>query len=146
MPTTASSTFEPSLNRLDPVFAPRFNMVLNVALPAATSGTVTYSKGTIMAEYSATNSNGIYAGYSSTATANGLNIPKGILQYTVAVDTSGRVALAGEFGQTQNGAPMYMPGMAVWRVSELVGLDANVLTVLNGAYVEGSSAGGLVQL
>jgi hypothetical protein len=145
MPTAATSSFEPSLNRLDPVFSPMFAKVLNVSLNAPTSGTTVYSRGTLVAEFSNTASVGIYAGYSSTAT-NGLQTPKGILQYTVTIDTNGNVALAGEFGQQQRGAPMYMPGMAVWRVGDLIGLDANALTVLNGAYVEGSSTGGLVQI
>lgn len=145
MPTTAQSTFEPSLNRLDPVFSPAFAKVLNVALQAPTSGTTTYSRGTILGEFSATASVGIYAAYASNVTT-GLQVPKGILQYTVTVDTSGNVALAGEFGQTQRGAPMYMPGMAVWDASQLIGLDANAVTVLNGAYVEGAGAVGKIQI
>lgn len=146
MPTTASATFEPSLNRLDPVFSPQFAKVLNVTLNAPTTGTLTYSKGTILAEYSASASVGVYAGYSSSATANGLSVPKGILQYTVTVDTSANVGLAGEFSQTQKGAPMYMPGMAVWKVTDLIGLDPNAVTVMGGVYVEGNSAGGLIQI
>lgn len=145
MPTAATSTFEPSLNRLDPVFSPMFAKVLNVSLNAPTSGTTVYSRGTLLAEFSATASVGIYAGYSSTAT-NGLQVPKGLLQYTVTVDSGGNVALAGEFGQTQRSAPMYMPGMAVWRVGDLIGLDANAVTVLGAALVEGSTTGGLIQI
>lgn len=148
MPTTATSTFEPSANRLDPVFAPDLSRVLNIAPnPSTTStATVTYSKGTVMAEFSATSLVGVYAPYSSSAT-NGLQVPKGLLQYTVTVDSAGNVALAGEFGQTQKGCPMWMPGGAIWRIQDLSGLDANAVTVLGAAIVEGSiSAGGLIKL
>jgi hypothetical protein len=150
MPTTAQSTFEPSANRIDPVFAPDLSRVLGVAPnPSSTStATVTYTRGTIMAEFSATSLAGVYAPYSSSASANGLNNPKGILQYTVTVDSLGNVQLAGEFGQTQRGAPMWMPGGAIWRIQDLSGLDANAVTVMAGAVVEGSvaSGAGLIKL
>ena len=150
MPTTATSTFEPSANRIDPVFAPDLSRVLGIAPnPSTTStATVTYTRGTLMAEFSATSLAGVYAPYSSTATANGLSTPKGILQYTVTVDSSGNVALAGEFGQTQRGCPMWMPGGAIWRIQDLVGLDANAVTAMDGAVVEGSiaSGAGLIRL
>lgn len=139
MPLTATSTFEPSANRLDPVFAPDLSRVLNVAPNPSTTSTltVTYSKGTLLAEFTATSLAGTYAPYSSTAT-NGLSVPKGLLMYTVTVDSLGNVALAGEFGQTQRGCPMWMPGGAIWRMSDLSGLDANAVTVLGGAIVEGN--------
>lgn len=146
MPTTPTASFEPALGRLDPVMNQRFVTVLGVSLNAPTSGTLSYTKGTILAEFSNSASAGIYAGYSSTATANGLNIPKGILQYSATVDSSGNTSIFGEFSQTQHGAPMYMPGMGVWRVSDLIGLDANAITVLDAVYVEGSSAGGLIKI
>lgn len=149
MPTTATSTFEPSANRLDPVFAPDLSRVLNVApSPSTTStATVTYTRGLVMAEFSATSLAGVYAAYASTGSASGLNVPKGLLQYTVTVDSSGNVALAGEFGQTQKGCPMWMPGGAIWRIGDLTGLDSNAVTVLNATIVEGSlAAGGLIQL
>lgn len=150
MPTVASSTFEPSANRIDPVFAPDLSRVLNIAPnPSTTStATVTYTRGTIMAEFSATSLAGVYAPYASTASTNGLNTPKGILQYTVTVDSNGNVQLAGEFGQTQKGCPMWMPGGAIWRIQELSGLDANAVTILGAAVVEGSvaSATGLIKL
>lgn len=150
MPTTASSTFEPSANRLDPVFAPDLSRVLSIAPnPSTTStATVTYSKGTVMAEFTASSLTGVYAPYASTNTTSGLNIPKGLLMYTVTVDSAGNVALAGEFGQTQRGCPMWMPGGAIWRIQDLIGLDANAVTVLGAAVVEGSisAAAGLIKL
>ncbi len=150
MPLTATSSFEPSINRLDPVFAPDLSRVLNVAPNPSTTSTsaVTYLKGTLMAEFSATSLAGIYAPYASSGSATGLNVPKGLLQYTVSVDVNGNVALAGEFGQTQKGCPMWMPGGAIWRIQELVGLDANAVTVLGASVVEGSvaSATGLIKL
>lgn len=145
MPTTPSMSFEPALIRIDPVMSARYLTVMGVALNAPTSGTLVYSKGTILGEYSNSASAGTYAGYSSSA-SNGLQIPKGILQYTATVDSSGNTAIWGEFSQTQRGAPMIMPGMAIWRVGDLIGLDANAVTVLGAAYVEGSSAGGLIQI
>ncbi len=149
MPTLPTSTFEPSAGRIDPVFAPDLSRVLNIApSPSTTStATLTYTKGTIMAEFSATSLAGTYAAYASTNSTNGLNIPKGLLQYTVTVDSLGNVALAGEFGQTQRGCPMWMSGGAVWRIADLIGLDANAVTVMGGVIVEGSlAAGGLIQI
>ena len=145
MPTTPSMSFEPALIRLDPVMNQRYVTLMNVALNAPTSGTLVYSKGTILGEFSNSASAGTYAGYSSSAT-NGLQIPKGILQYTSTVDSSGNIQIFGEFSQTQHGTPMYMPGMAIWNVGDLIGLDANAITVLGAAYVEGSSAGGKIQI
>jgi hypothetical protein len=134
-------SFEPALIRLDPVMNQRYVTMMNVTL----NGPASYTKGQILAEYSATASVGTYGIYASTG-AGGLNIPKGILQYSCTVDASANITIFGEFSQTQHGVPMYMPGMAVWRVSDLIGLDANAVTALGGAYVEGSSAGGLVQI
>ena len=145
MPTTPTMSFEPSLIRLDPVMNYRFTTMMNVALNAPTSGTLSYTKGQILGEFSNSASAGTYAAYASTAT-NGLQIPKGILQYSCTVDSSGNIQIFGEFSQTQRGVPMYMPGMAIWRVSDLIGLDANAVTVMAGSYVEGSSAGGLIQI
>ncbi len=147
MPTTPSASFEPSLGRLDPVFNPGFAKVLGIQLVAPTSGTTVFTKGTIMAEYANSLSLGIYAGYSSSgAVSIGLNVPKGILQYTVTVDSGSNVTLAGEFGQTQKGCPMYMPGMAVWKCADLIGLDSNAITAMGGSLVEGTTAAGLVRL
>ncbi len=148
MPTTASSTFEPSANRLDPVFAPDLARAINIAPnPSTTStATVTYKKGTVMAEFTATSLAGTYAAYSSSATTGGLNIPKGLLQYTVVVDSAGNVQLAGEFGQTQRGCPMWMPGGAIWNCADLIGLDANAVTVLGAALVEGNTTAGLIKI
>lgn len=148
MPTTATSTFEPSANRLDPVFAPDLSRLMNIAPnPSTTStATVTYVKGTVMAEFSATSLAGTYAAYASTNTL-GLSVPKGLLAYTVTVDSSGNVALAGEFGQTQKGCPMWMPGGAIWNIKDLTGLDGNAVTKLGAAVVEGDlTNGGLIKI
>lgn len=147
MPTTASMTFEPNTNRVDPVYAPSLSRVLNIAPnPSSTStATTTYSKGQLMGEYTNTSLAGVYAPYNSTS-GSGINIPKGILQYTVTVDSSGNVALAGEFGQTQRGCPMWVPGGAIWNAADIIGLDGNAVTVMQGAYVEGAGAVGLIKL
>jgi len=145
MPTTPSMSFEPALIRLDPVMNQRDVRMMNVTLNAPTSGTLAYTKGQLLAEYSNSASVGTYGVYASTGTG-GLNIPKGILQYSCTVDSSGNIQIYGEFNQTQRGVPMYMPGMAVWRVGDLIGLDTNAVTVLGAAFVEGSSAGGLVKI
>jgi hypothetical protein len=147
MPTTPSMTFEPNTNRVDPVYAPNLSRLINIAPnPSSTSTAVTtYSKGTLMAEFTNTSLAGVYTPYNSTS-GSGVNIPKGILQYTVSVDSAGNVALAGEFGQTQKGCPMWMPGGAVWNAADIVGLDANAVSVMQGAYVEGAGAVGLIRL
>jgi hypothetical protein len=140
-------TFEPNTNRIDPVYAPNLSRIINISPnPSSTStALVTYSKGTLMAEFTATSLQGVYATYNSTS-GSGINIPKGILQYTITVDYLGNVALAGEFGQTQFGAPMYMPGGAIWNAAQITGLDANAVSVMQGAYVEGAGAVGLIKL
>lgn len=147
MPTIASMTFEPNTMRVDPVYAPSLSRVLNISPnPSSTSTAVTtYSKGTLMAEFTNTSLAGVYAPYNSTS-GSGINIPKGILQYTVSVDSLGNVSLAGEFGQTQRGCPMWAPGGAIWSAADLVGLDANAVSVMQGVYVEGAGAVGLIRL
>lgn len=133
MPTTATSTWSAS-GRLDPLFNPDDAIALNVAL----AGPGTFQRGTVLGEVTATP--GTYKPYAA-ANADGSQNPAVILMYTVTVDGSGNVTLAGEFGQTQKGVPAYMGG--VFRTQELVGLDANAVTKLGGALVEGTVTSGI---
>jgi len=134
MPTSAQYTFEPGTAKLDPIYPNSGARLMNVTLAAAT-----YTRGTILGELTATP--GKYAAYASTNT-DGTQVPKGILQYSCVVDSSGNVTLAGEFGQTQMGVPMYVGGGAIFDTTQLTGLDANAVTVMGAALVEGTRGAG----
>jgi len=132
MPTTATTTWSAS-GRLDPLYNPEDAIAQHVAL----AGPATYQRGTVLGEVTATP--GTYKPYAA-ANADGSQNPAMLLMYTVVVDASGNVSLAGEFGQTQKSAPAYMAG--VFRTQELVGLDANAVTRLAGRLVEGTVTAG----
>jgi hypothetical protein len=60
----------------------------------------------------------------------------------VSIDGGGNVSLAGEFGQTQRGVPMYVGGGAIFKTTDLTGLDANAVTILGASLVQGTVANG----
>lgn len=87
---------------------------------------------------------GTFKAYSSSA-VDGSQLAKAILQYTCTVDADGNVSLAFEYGQEQRGAPVYIGGGAVFRTSELVGLDEAAIDALKALLIEGSVASGLLR-
>jgi hypothetical protein len=85
---------------------------------------------------------GQFKAYAS-GNADGSQIPKGILQYACTTDGSGNITIANEQGLTQKAVPMYIGG--IFKTTELTGLDANAVSVLNGNIVTGVLADGLFQ-
>jgi hypothetical protein len=131
MPTSPQHTFEPSTAKLDPLYPNAGAKTINVRLAAGT-----YPKGQVLGETATPGIYGVYVNATATDPA------KGILQYGCVVDASGNVTLAGEFGQTQRGVPMYIGGGAVFNTTELTGLDAGAITDLGASLIQGSIANG----
>lgn len=135
MPATAAFTYSMA-DRLDPYYEGNEAPVINVNFVA----TQTLAKGTVLGEITATP--GSFKAYAS-GNGDGSQIPKGILQYACTVDGTGLVTIANEQGLTQKAAPMYIGG--IFRTTDLTGLDANAIAVLNGNLVTGVLADGLFQ-
>lgn len=90
---------------------------------------------------------GVYKAY-ATGNTDGSQVPKGILEYDCACDASGNITLGtvaqgGQWGQTQKAVPMFIKG--TFYTTELIGLDANAVTVL-GHLNEGSLANGVFRM
>jgi hypothetical protein len=137
MPTTPQTTWS-AANRLDPIFDDDDVDILNVKLAAST----TFAKGTVLGEVTATP--GTYRAYAS-GNVDGSQTPKGILRYGCTTDASGNITLIGEQGATQQHAPMIMGAGAYWKTSELVGMDANAVTLLKAALVSGDLTSGILR-
>lgn len=137
MPTTATSTWG-AANRLDPIFSPWKATEMHVALTVST----TYAKGTVLGEVTATP--GTYRTYAS-GNVDGSQVAKAILKYACVTDASGNITLAGEFGQTQRSAPVYIGGGAHFKTADLVGLDAGAVTNLGASLVEGTVSTGILR-
>lgn len=114
---------------------------LGAAVPTVnTAGlTTTFAKGLVLGEL--TSAQGVFKAYAS-GNSDGSQVPKGLLAYAVSIDGGGNVSLAGEWGQTQRGVPMYVGGGAIFKTTDLTGLDANAVTVLGAALVQGTVANG----
>lgn len=134
MPTQPFQTWQPSLGKLDPIYPNGDARTVNVRLAAGT-----YVKGTVLGEITATP--GIFRPYLA-GNSDGSQVARGILQYACVVDASGNTTLAGEFGQTQMGVPMYIGGGSVFNTAELTGLDAAAVTALGASLIEGTVAAG----
>lgn len=143
MPTTATNTY--SVDRLVPVYNAEDALRINVKLPAS----VTYAKGTILGEVTATP--GTYAAYAS-GSSDGSQTPKCILEYACATDASGNITLGttasgGPFGETLLAAPAYFQG--AFKTAELVqsgagAIDANAVTKLGAHLVSGTIVDGVI--
>lgn len=139
MPTTATDTWGMA-TRLDPIFKPSNLAVLDVAIAPS----LTLARGTVLGELSGTP--GTYKAYASGNT-DGSQIPKGVLAYGVTTDASGNVTMIGEHKATVKHAPMYMPGSgAYFKAAELVGMDANAMTVLKASQVNGDLTSGIIAI
>jgi hypothetical protein len=139
MPTTPVATF--GAGRVDPLKSPDECIVEVVGLKAST----TFAAGTLIGEITA--SPGTYGPY-ATGNVDGTQNPTHILMYACITDASGNVTLgssvaagAGEWGQTQKGAPAYASGE--FSCVDLVGLDAGAVTKL-GRLIQGTVSSGRV--
>jgi len=136
MATTPITTF--TSQTLIPMFDGEDALQIPVSLPAS----VTYAAGTVLGELTATP--GTYKAYAS-GNADGSQVPKVILKYACATDASGNITIGttnagGMWGETQLNAPAYFAG--TFRLADLVGLDANAVTVLGARFITGSIAAG----
>lgn len=121
MPTAPSITFTGT--PLLP-FYPQDARMQNVKLPAS----VTYTRGTVLGEISATP--GTFKAYASGNT-DGTQKPTGILAYDASTDASGNITWGGaagssEWGATQPYVPVFYSG--TFATGDLTGLDATALT------------------
>lgn len=136
MPTTPQDTYS-NTNQVYPFFNASDAHMLNVKL----SPSLTIAKGTILGEVSATP--GTYKPYASGNT-DGSQIPKLILTQSVVTDASSVVTRAGEHRAGVKHAPAYNP-RGTWKTQDLVGMDANAVTVLNASLVQGDLTTGLIR-
>jgi hypothetical protein len=136
MPTSATTQY--SGIRLEPYMDPDDALMVDVQLTAS----VTYAKGTILGEVTATP--GVYKAYAS-GSADGSQIPKAILVYPTVTDASGNATLPGEYGATLKAVPVYFAG--TFATADLVGLDATALTNKPAwNLVQGSVSAGILRL
>jgi hypothetical protein len=118
------------------------NVAAVTTTPSLTGGTNTAAVATGTGGVAGTA--GTYAPYLSGNT-NGTQIPKGVLQYACTTDASGNVSpgtstSGNEWGLTRKYASMYVQGE--FSCQDLVGLDANCITVGFGRLVQGTVASG----
>jgi hypothetical protein len=79
---------------------------------------------------------GTYKAYTAAAT-DGSQIPKVILAYAASTDASGNITWGGQdFGETRKSVPAYISG--TFRTEEIVGLDANAMTVMGARLLNGT--------
>lgn len=139
MPTTPIQTW--GMGRLDPFMNPDEASEIAVNLLPST----TFVKGTILGEVTATA--GVYRAYLSGA-VDGSQVPKGILRYDCVTDASGYITLGGgpagtsEHGEVSRSTSIFYSG--TFKTSELTGLDANAITVLQAHLISGSVANGIL--
>jgi hypothetical protein len=137
MPTTAIATF--GGKRLIPLKTPEDALSEVIGLKAST----TFQSGMLVGEITA--SPGTYGPY-ATGNVDGTQNPTHVLQYDCITDASGNVTLgssitagAGEWNQTQKGAPAYASGL--FSTADLVGLDAGAVTKM-GRLIQGTVSSG----
>jgi len=100
---------------------------------------LTLAKGTVVAIKTADNKWYAYV----DANSDGTQVARGILQYAITTDGSGKVTIANEKGVTYDSAPVYLAG--TFRTTELTGLDAAGVADL-GRIVAGSVADGALRI
>lgn len=128
MPTTAANTFQ--VAKLEPA---RACGARTEAVPFGAS--LTLAKGTCVARKASDNK---WYAYSDVG-SGGIDVMRGILQYSIVTDSSGNVfygtSAVSEQGQSELTAPIYVSGD--FFVADLTGLDANGLADVKGWIVYG---------
>lgn len=122
--------------RVEPAFDPESALMKHCNL-----ATGTYAAGTVIGELTATP--GTFKAYLSGA-SDGSQIPKGILRYGCVVDGSGNISLGDDLGSKTKSIEFYIAGY--FQSQDLIGLDANALTVMNGRIVQGTITTGVVKI
>ena len=145
MPTSATNTY--SNAGIQPMYDGGEAVQLHVALPAS----VTYAAGTVLGEVTATP--GLFKAYAS-GSSDGSQVPKAILQYDCATDSSSNITIGAAaggapFGVTSKSVPAYFAGL--FKTAELVqsgagAIDANALSAANWHLVSGSVADGVLNI
>jgi len=135
MPTTPVTTF--SNNKLDPLLDGEDALEYAVSLV----GPVTYVKGTVLGEVSATP--GTFKAYAS-GSSDGSQVPKCILRDAVTVDASGNITIPGENNMIRLDTHAFFAG--TFACADLTGLDANALTAGGWRLINGSVTTGAVRL
>lgn len=142
MPTSAAVTY--GIKKLEAKYpSPKpVEMAVNIA------ASQTIARGTLLGEVTA--SPGTFSAYAS-GNSDGTQVPTAIAVYDMATDASGNITLGGtgsaglgDFNLTQKTAPVYINGD--FDCSELIGLDANALTLKRFALVHGTVSNGTVAL
>ena len=144
MSNVAVNTF--GNQKLEPYYAGVPHVLESVKLPAS----VTYSRGTLLGELTATP--GTFSAYAA-ANSDGSQIPKAILAYDVTTDANGNASIAGlaPFGlqAATPSVPAYFN--AVFRAEDLKqtgagAIDANAVTGPYMKVISGTIAAGVVKL
>ena len=135
MPTTSAVDYTSA--RLVPLFNPEDARRITVKLPVS----ITYAKGTILGEVTATP--GTYKAYLAGA-GDGSQNPRLILEYACVTDAAGLITWGGgEFYERQTGTPAFYAG--TFACADLTGLDAAGATAL-GKLINGTFADGTIRL
>jgi hypothetical protein len=135
MPTSATNTYSAAA-KLQPYIDPENAREIEVNL----GNSLTLAKGTLLGEVTATP--GVFKAYAS-GNSDGSQVPKAILSYSVTTDGSGNVTLANDQGVVRKYAPAYYCG--TFATGDLVGLDANAITVMGARLVMGTTSSGVVR-
>ncbi len=136
MPTTALNTYNAGL-KLQPFMNPKEAQEIVVQL----GNSLTLAAGTLLGEVTATPN--VFRAYAS-GNVDGSQVPKVILSYPVTTDASGNISIANEFGVTRKSCPAYYKG--TFATGDLVGLDANAVTVMGSRLAIGTTSSGVIQL
>jgi len=123
--------------RLDPYMDAEDALEIAVQLKAS----LTYPAGTVLGEITA--SPGTFAPYAS-GNADGSQVPKGLLVQACTTDASGNITTADNLGDTRKDTHVYFAG--TFRVTDLVGLDANAVTAGGWRLIFGTVSTGVVRL
>lgn len=137
MPTTPVHTFD-NQSFLLPLFPGRIGPRINVKLAPS----LTLAKGTILGEMSG-GSAGTFKAYASGNT-DGSQIPRMILGVDATSDASGNVNWGGEWSATKKHALAVAGG--VFKCEDLIGMDANAVTLLNATILEGTLSAGIIDV
>lgn len=123
---TVSMTF--SNVTVDPFINPEDAMTSMVPIKVVANQTL--AAGTVMGVVTAMP--GFYKPYAS-ANTDGSQVPAGILRRAVTTDASGNITNGNEWGALDAATAIYTQG--AFRTAELVGFDANAVTLLGGHLV-----------
>jgi hypothetical protein len=134
MPTAAANTY--AVQPITPFYRANGGLMITASFGAS----LTLAKGTLLGEITATP--GEFKAYAS-GNVDGSQVPKAVLPWDITTDASKNITVGGgEFGLTSKTIPVY--GSGYFKTTELVGLDANAVTVLGSHYLSGVLSNGIL--